>query len=63
MHFNIRSLSSKFDELKLLLAQLEEKILRPDIIMLCETWLNDVNKDLFSLVLLINMGKTLREVV
>ncbi len=49
MHFNFRSLASKFDEFKLFLAQLKEKNLKPDIIMLYETWLNDVNKDLFSL--------------
>ena len=49
LHLNIQSLSSKFDNLKLLLDTLQENKLQLDFILLCETFLHDGNKHLFDL--------------
>ena len=44
MHLNIHSLPNKIGELKHLLHELEKSKVEIDIIMLCETYINDVNK-------------------
>jgi exonuclease III len=49
LHLNIRGLSSKFDELKLLLSQLYDIHVILDVILLCETFINDNNADLFNI--------------
>ncbi len=46
IHLNIHSLPDKFDRLKLLLISTNFK---PDLILLCETYLNDKNKHLYQL--------------
>jgi len=46
IHLNIHSLADKFDKLKLFLSNFTNK---PDIILLCETFLNDKNKDLYNM--------------
>ena len=45
LHLNIHSVPSKLDELKTLLAKLKAKNLTIDVILLCETFLSDNNKD------------------
>ncbi len=47
MQLNIRSLPKHFDEFKTMLASHESQNYKPDIILLCETWLNDMNAQLF----------------
>jgi hypothetical protein len=49
MHHNIRSLPGKFDRLKILLANIEDNYSKPDVILLCETWLNSVNHNMYPL--------------
>ncbi len=49
MHLNIRSLPSKMDKLKLLLTELQDSTLFPDIVLLCETWLGETGKDVCTL--------------
>ena len=49
LHLNIQSLSAKFDELKLLLSELQKQFIEPDFILLCETFLHDGNTHLFGL--------------
>ncbi len=49
MHLNIRSLPGKHDSLKMMLSTLDENGFKPDIILLCETWLNDHNYNTFNL--------------
>ncbi len=49
LHLNIHSLPSKFDELKNLLANLEDKKIHIDFILLCETFLVDANSAKFSI--------------
>jgi len=46
IHFNIRSLPDKFDQLKILLTNTN---INPDIILLCETFLNTNNETLYQL--------------
>ena len=46
IHLNIRSLPDKFDKLKLFLNNFKHK---PDLILLCETFLNENNKNLYEL--------------
>ena len=46
IHLNIHSLPDKFDKLKLLLASTH---FHPDIILLCETFLNERNNDLYQI--------------
>jgi len=43
IQLNIHSLHSKLDDLKLLVEKLNNQKAKPDIIMLCETFLNDNN--------------------
>jgi len=47
IHLNIHSLPDKFDKLKLLLISTK---LDPDLILLCETFLNDKNQNLYQLI-------------
>ena len=42
-------LAGKFDRLKMLLANLDENNAKPDFILLCETWLSDLNCNLYQL--------------
>lgn len=46
MHLNIQGLQSKFDDLKLFLDNVKIKF---DIILLCETFLKDINADNFQI--------------
>jgi hypothetical protein len=49
LHINIRSLPSKIDKLKDMLAQLKEKNIKFDYILLCETFLKDDTAYLFNI--------------
>ena len=49
VHINIQSLPDKFDKLKLFLERLKDADVTIDFIMLCETFLNDRNADLFQI--------------
>ncbi len=49
LHLNIHSVPSKLDELKALLSKLKTKNLTIDVILLCETFISDNNKDLCKL--------------
>ncbi len=49
MDLNIRSLPAKFDILKVLLSELEGRFLKPEPLLVCETWLSDSNSNLFSI--------------
>ena len=49
MHLNIQSLPSKFVKLKLLLSRLETIDVSLDCILLCETFLNNRNEDLYEI--------------
>ena len=49
LHLNIQGLHAKFDDFKFLLLQLNEQNIQLDIIMLCETFLNDNNADLYHI--------------
>jgi exonuclease III len=49
MHLNIQGLQSKFDDFKILLSQLQENDIVFDVILLCETFLNDSNAKLYDL--------------
>lgn len=49
MHLNVQSLPSKFEKLKSLLCQLEDHKIKLDVILLCETFLHNDNKDLYPL--------------
>ena len=49
LHINIHSLPSKHDELLTLLSNLLDKGIEINFIMLCETFLNDANKDMYSI--------------
>ena len=45
LHINIHSIPSKLDELKELLSKLKQKNVTVDVILLCETFITDSNKD------------------
>ena len=49
MHMNIRSLSDKFDKLKVILSSLELVNIRFDFILIRETFLSDRSHDLYNL--------------
>ena len=49
LHLSIQSLSAKFDELKLLLSELQNQGIKPDFILICESFLHDANAHLFRL--------------
>lgn len=48
MHINIQGLSSKFESLKMLLSTLLDAKVIIDCIMLCETFINDLNAQLYN---------------
>ena len=45
LHINIHSVPSKLDELKNLLLRLKDKKIIIDVILLCESFMSDNNKD------------------
>ena len=49
IHWNIQGLSSKFDELKILLSQINDNNIFIDCLLLCETFICDNNATLFNL--------------
>lgn len=49
IHLNIRSLPKNFDRLQLMLSNFEESGVKIGAILLCETFLNDLNANLFGL--------------
>lgn len=49
LHINIRSLASKFDKLKFVLDEFQEKQCDLDFVLICETFLNDTNHKLFEI--------------
>ena len=49
MHYNIRSLNENFDKLKFLMEDLDNSQLDLDFLLLCETFLNDKNSNLYNL--------------
>ena len=49
MHLNIQSLPSKFQNLKIMLATLNEENIQFDLILVCETFLNCSNHTLYNL--------------
>ena len=49
IHLNIHSLPSKYDQLRTMIANLEDIGIIIHFIMLCETFLMDSNKDMFPL--------------
>ncbi len=49
MHLNIHSLPAKYDELKLLLHSLQEKRIKLDFILLCESYLRHENSNLYHI--------------
>ena len=49
MHINIRSLPDKFDKFKLLLTNLENESIQFDFILLCETFLNEINHNMYNI--------------
>ena len=49
LHINIQSLPSKLDKFKLFLYKLNQKCGRPDFILLCETFLTDINSKTFNI--------------
>ena len=49
IHLNIHSLSSKYNQLRTMIANLKDIGMIIHFIMLCETFLMDSNKDMFSL--------------
>ena len=49
LHLNIQSLSAKFDQLKLLLSEMVNQCIKPDFILICESFLHSANSHLFGL--------------
>lgn len=49
MHINIQSLPAKYDRLQLFLAQIQSQNCKIDIILICETWLNKLNYNLYEI--------------
>ena len=49
MHHNICSLPCKFDQLNEMITSLKIKDINLDLILLCETFLKDINYDLFPI--------------
>ena len=47
-HLNIHSIPKKYEDLSELLSTLNEKKLLPDVLLLCETFLNEKNFDKFN---------------
>ncbi len=49
IHLNIRSLPSKCDQLETLLSNINDKGIHINFILLCETFLTDINCSMFPL--------------
>ena len=49
IHINIRSLPSKFDKLKFIIDEFQEKKCELDFVLICETFLNSTNHKLFEI--------------
>ncbi len=49
LHLNVRSIPDKFDNLKLLLSSLTEQNIHLDFILLCETFLTEINVNMYQL--------------
>ena len=49
LHLNIQGLSSKYDDLNIMLSQLLDVHVKLDVILLCETFINDHNAELFNI--------------
>ncbi len=49
LHLNIHSLPAKFDQLKTILARLEDVSIHMDFVLLCETFLADINAEMFQI--------------
>jgi hypothetical protein len=49
MHLNIHSLPSKYDQLRTMLGQLRDRGISIHFVMLCETFLTDVNCNMFPI--------------
>jgi len=49
MHINIHSLPAKHDQLQLTITRLENNNIEIDVILLCETFLNDSNQKLYNI--------------
>ncbi len=49
LHLNIHSLPDKIDKLKILLARLKDCNISLDVILLCETFINERNTNLFEI--------------
>ena len=47
IHLNIRSLPAKYDQLRTMISELNVMGLAIDFIMICETFLNDDNMNMF----------------
>ena len=47
LHLNIQGLASKYDKIRYLLQELKDH--QPDILILCETFLTDINCERFSI--------------
>ncbi len=56
IHLNIRSLPSNFDKLRLVLSKFETHNIVFYFILLCETFLNDNNYNMFDILILWLMG-------
>ena len=49
IHLNIQSLLAKFDSFKRMLTELENKKIKLDAILLCETFLHEGNEHLYEI--------------
>ena len=49
IHLNMRSPPSKHDQLQTIISNLRDMDLTIDFIMVCETYLTNINKDMFPL--------------
>ena len=48
-HINIHSIPNKFEDLNDILNNMQSKHILPDILLLCETFLNENNHDKFQI--------------
>ncbi len=49
MHHNVQGLQSKFDDFNIYISQIQTQDEHPDVILLCKTFLNDNNANLFNI--------------
>jgi len=49
VHINIRSLPAKYDQLKTMISELDNLGINMDFIMLCETFLNETNMNIYQI--------------